>query len=533
MATASKFEFTPLEDIPKIRDTLRDTFKSGKYNSLAHRKTQLLQLGYLLKENEARFNDAFKTDLGRHQLETGALELHGTIGECVAAWKNVDKWAKPDGVPFHSTFSVMSPTIYKQPKGVGLVIGPFNYPILCSIGPMIGAIAAGCPCVVKMSELTPNISGLLAELWPIYMDLSYTRVINGAILETTTLLDLQWDHIVFTGSGTVGKIVAKAAAKFLTPTTLELGGQSPVFVDTNMDLSVATRRILWGKTINAGQSCTAPNHIFVPADQQDKLVEAFKKTYKEFYPDDATNSLSVSRIVVDTHFNRLKGLIDKTQGDIVCGGEIDAATRFVAPTIVKNVRLDDVLMKAEIFGPILPIVPVNDYQEALDYTAANDHPLCLYIYSDSPTLKKQIIENSTSGAVDVNECCLHMAVPGLPFGGVGPSGSGQHMGKHSFDTFTHHRSSIHNPRWTDLLFSWRYPPAEKVKTSASKAPSIPAPRPGRGIAPVTDHGWFSWVSPSSVSVGVVLATVLITQRSIIRDTLLSLPCRLITVSGFP
>ncbi|KAG8992632.1 hypothetical protein FRB94_011418 [Tulasnella sp. JGI-2019a] len=492
---AATFKATPLEDIPQIRDTLRAFFKTGRTLDIAYRKNQLLQLAYLFKENEQRWNEAFAADLCRPQIEVGVLEINGTIGECIDAWKNVDKWAKPEGVPFDLTFGVMKPTIFKQPKGVGLVIGPFNYPVLCSIGPLVGAIAAGCPCVVKMSELTPTISGLITELWPKYMDTQFTQIVNGGIPETTALLDLQWDHIVFTGSGTVGKIVALAAAKHLTPTTLELGGQSPVFMDTNMDLTVATRRLLWAKTINAGQSCTAPNHIFVPAGQEAKLVEAFQKTYKEFYPDGAEKSDSLSRIVADTHFNRLKGLLDKTEGEIVCGGETDAKTRFIAPTIVKNVKVDDPLMKAEIFGPILPIIPIKDYQEALDHVNAGDHPLALYIYSDDPELKNRIINSTTSGAVDVNECLIHMGVPGLPFGGVGPSGSGAHTGKFSFDTFTHQRSSIHNPRWTDMLFGWRYPPvryAAKMKQSAGLAPKIPAPRPGPGIAKVTSGGWFSW-----------------------------------------
>ncbi|KAG8881408.1 hypothetical protein FRB97_009603 [Tulasnella sp. 331] len=494
---AKSLKYTPLQDIPEIRNTLRTTFKSGKTLDLAYRKTQLLQLAYLLKENEARFIEAFKTDLGRPELEVNALELHSTIGECVTAWKNVDKWAKPEGVPFDMTFGVMSPKMYKQPKGLGLVIGPFN----------IGAIAAGCPSVLKMSELTPTISGLVADLWPKYMDLEYTQVVNGAIPETTALLDLQWDHILFTGSGTVGKIVAKAAAKFLTPTTLELGGQCPVFLDTDMDLQVATRRILWGKTINAGQSCTAPNHIFVPLDQQAKLVEAFKKTYAEFYPEGAGYSQSISHIVSEGHFHRLKTLIDKTDGEIVCGGETDASQLFIAPTILQNVKLDDPLMKAELFGPILPIIPVKDYQEALDYTNAGDHPLALYIYSNNAALKERIIGSTISGAVDINECMLHMAVPGLPFGGVGQSGSGAYMGKFSYDTFTHHRSSIHNPRWTDMLFGWRYPPytSSKLKSASSQAPSIPAPRPGPGIAEVSSGGWFTWVSPKFIPTLVAIA----------------------------
>ncbi|KAG8881407.1 hypothetical protein FRB97_009602 [Tulasnella sp. 331] len=512
-----QIEFTSLEEFPAIRDTLRATFKSGKTRDVNYRKTQLLQLAYLFRENEERWNEAFEADLGRPKMESTTIELNGIISECVEAWKNVDTWAQPDSAfSFASRLSVMRPKVYKQPKGVGLVIGPFNYPILCSIGPLVGAIAAGCPCVVKMSELTPTVSGLLAELWPNYMDMDFTRVVNGAIPETTALLNLQWDHIVFSGSNTAGKIVALAAAKHLTPTTLELGGRSPVFMDTNTDLKIATRRLLWAKAINAGQTCTAPNHIFVPEHQQDKLVEAFRQTYAEFYPEGPEESKSVSRIATKAHYNRLNDLIDDTDGEIICGGMSDAETRFIAPTIVKDVKLDDPLMQSEIFGPILPIVPVKDYQEALDYTNAGDHPLALYIYSDNPELKKRLIENTISGAVDINECCLHVVVPGLPFGGLGQSGSGAYTGKFSFDTFTHNRSSIHNPKWTEWLFGWRYPPVDKMTSSASMRPIIPAPRPGSNMSDVIGSGgWLSRVSPQlSLRVVLVLAAVLtVRQRS--------------------
>ncbi|KAG9012565.1 hypothetical protein FRB94_005500 [Tulasnella sp. JGI-2019a] len=470
----------PPVNITQIRDELRAAFKSGKTLDIGYRKKQLMHLAYLFKDNEALFNDAFKTDLGRHELETAILELNGIIGECITAWKNVDKWTKPKRAPFNRTFCVMHPKIYKQPKGVGLVIAPFNYPIRCGVGPMVGAIAAGCPCVIRVSELTPNISGLLAELWPKYMDQAYTQVVNGSTTEMATLLDLQWDHIVFTGSGEDGKIVAQAAAKYLTPTTLELGGQCPVFIDTDTDLNIATRRILWAKSINAGQSYTAPNHVFVLAAQQEKLLAAFRRAHSEFYPGGDQRYQSVSRLVTDSHFEHVNRLFEHVKDeDIVCGGETDKDNRFFAPTIVKDVKLDHPLMKTEILGPILPIVPVESYKEALDYTNAGDHPLALYVYTDNAALREEIIANTMSGAVDINECVVHVAVPGLPFGGVGASGSGAYTGKFSFDTFTHLRSSIHNPRWTDLLYGWRYPPynASRLKASTSQTPKIPFARP--------------------------------------------------------
>ncbi|KAG8899350.1 hypothetical protein FRB99_006771, partial [Tulasnella sp. 403] len=457
-STASPLKYTDVEEIPRIRERLRAGFKSGKLRPIEYRKNQILQLAYLMKENFSRFEEAFAKDLGRPALEASLMELSTTITDCMTAYDNVDKWSKPEGVPFHWSFTVMRPKIYKTPKGVVLIIGPFNYPIVCSLNILAGAIAAGCGAVIKMSELTPTISSLVAELFPIYMDQDLFAVVNGAIPETTALLDLQWDHILFTGSSGVGKVVAAAAAKHLTPVTLELGGQCPVFIDPNTDFKFAAKRLLWGKMVNVGQTCTAPNHVFVPAEAHDAFVQAVAEVYDTFWPNGTSEPGTVGRIVSDRHFGRLKGILDKTNGEIVRGGETDPSQRFIAPTVIKNVKLGDSTLEEELFGPIMPIVPVKSIQEALDYTNSRDHPLSLYIFSQDPKFKKNIIENTQSGAVDVNETVIHMAVPGLPFGGVGASGYGQHTGRFSFETFTHFRSSLDSPRWVDLVFGWRFPP---------------------------------------------------------------------------
>ncbi|KAG8945726.1 hypothetical protein FRC04_000585 [Tulasnella sp. 424] len=480
--------YTPIDDIPKIHERLTSGFRSGKLKSIEYRKNQLLQLAYLVKENSKRFEDAFAVDLGRHTLETRVSEFNGTLSEIIEAYKSVDKWTKPEKAPFDLQWFPLGPKIYKSPKGVVLIIGPFNYPLVCTIAIMAGAIAAGCACVIKMSEQTPSISNLVTELFPKYMDQDLFQIYNGGIPETSKILELQWDHIVFTGSTTVGKVVAAAAAKHLTPVTLELGGQNPVFLDPSYDLDVAARRLLWGRFMNVGQVCLAPNHIFVPASAQDKLVDALSRAYETFYPEGPANSESISRVVTTGAFDRLKGLLEKTQGTVVKGGlaEANREGRFIPPTIVKDVKEGDALLSGEIFGPILPIVPVKDLQEGIDYTNARSHPLALYIFTDDAKLKKYVIENTQSGAVDVNDVAVHMAIPGLPFGGVGTSGYGAHTGKFSFDTFTHHRSSIDSPAWVDKIFSFRFPPytEKKLKQSLLIAPKIPAPRPGPGIGPV-------------------------------------------------
>ncbi|KAG9048893.1 hypothetical protein FS837_011802 [Tulasnella sp. UAMH 9824] len=511
--------YTPIDDIPKIRERLQAGFNSGKLKSIEYRKNQLLQLAYLVKENSKRFEDAFAIDLGRHAVETRVSEFTGTIGELVEAYKSVDKWCKPEGAPFDIQWFPLRPKVYKSPKGVVLIIGPFNYPLVCTIAVMAGAIAAGCACVIKMSELCPTISGLVTELFPKYMDQDLFQVINGGIPETTKVLELQWDHIVFTGSPTVGKVVAAAAAKHLTPVTLELGGQNPVFLDSSYDFDVAARRLLWGRFMNVGQVCLSPNHIFVPASAQDRLVDALSRAYDSFYPEGPAKSDSVSRIVTPAAFDRLKGILEKTQGTVFRGGlaEADRESRFFPPTIVKDVKQGDSLLEAELFGPILPIVPVKDLQEGIDYTNARPHPLAAYVFTDDAKLKKYVIENTQSGAIDVNDVCVHMAIPGLPFGGVGNSGYGAHTGKFSFDTFTHHRSSVDSPAWVDKVFSFRFPPYtdKKLKQAQLIAPTIPAPRPGPGIAPVKAKRGGLLVSVRSVAVALgVLIFALGIRRSL-------------------
>ncbi|KAG8903586.1 hypothetical protein FRC01_009144, partial [Tulasnella sp. 417] len=502
--------YTPIDDIPRIRERLKASFNSGKLRSIEYRKNQLLQLAYLVNENSKRIEDALAVDLGRHTVETRVAEFNGTLGEIVEAYHNVAKWSKPDSAPFDIQWFPMRPKVYKSPKGVALIIGPFNYPLGCTIGIMAGAIAAGCACVIKMSEQAPTLSGLITELLPKYMDQDLFQVINGGIPETAKVLELQWDHIVFTGSATVGKIVASAAAKHLTPVTLELGGQNPVFLDPSYDLEVAARRVLWGRFMNLGQVCLSPNHVFIPASAQDRLVEALSKAYDSFYPEGTANSDSVSRLVSTGAFDRLQGVLEKTQGTIVKGGlaEADREGRFFPPTIVKDVKEGDSLLDAELFGPILPIVPVKDLQEAIDYTNARPHPLAAYVFTDDAKFKKHVIDNTQSGAIDVNDVLVHMAIPGLPFGGVGTSGYGAHTGKFSFDTFTHHRSSVDSPAWVDKFVGFRFPPYTdmKVKQSQLIAARIPAPRPGPGIGPAKAKKSGLLVSAQSVAVALGVLT---------------------------
>ncbi|KAI0956945.1 hypothetical protein AcW1_005500 [Taiwanofungus camphoratus] len=451
--------FTPIEDIPKIHEDLHKAFRSGKTKSIAYRKQQLLQLCYLLQDNLERFKDAFAADLGRPAEEADFLELTGTLVELKEAYDKVEKWAASEKPPFHYMWFAMSPLIRKEPKGAVLIISPFNYPIYLLLCAVSGAIAAGNTVLMKPSELVPTVTGLLVELVPQYLDPECYRLVNGGIPETTKILELPWDHILYTGNGRVARIVATAAAKHLTPITLELGGKSPCVIDPKCDIKTAAKRIMWGRLVNGGQLCISPDYVIVPEYFQDTFVEALKNAYKEMHPTEPRETGMVSRMVNETHAKRVKRLIDETKGTIVFGGEVDVEAKYVAPTLVKDVKGDDSLMSEELFGPVLPVVPVKDVDEAIEFITARDHPLSIYIFSSDPAFKAKVLDNTWSGSVFVNDVVLHVLVHGLPFGAVGPSGSGYTTGKYAFDTFTHLRGTVDSPNWLDpAMLNARYPP---------------------------------------------------------------------------
>ncbi|KAJ6531227.1 aldehyde dehydrogenase [Mycena capillaripes] len=489
---------TPLEEIDRIHAELRAGFNAGKTKSIAYRKYQLLQLAYLIQDNAKAFEDALAQDLGRHKLESNFLEISGSINEIMEAYKNVETWAKPEKPALSINWMFMHPVTYKEPKGVVLIISPFNYPLWLCASPLAGAIAAGNAVVVKPSESCPAVASLLAEQMPKYLDPSLIRVVNGAIPETTKLLDLPWGHILYTGSGRVGKIVAGAAAKTLTPVSLELGGKSPVFIDPASDMQLAAKRILWGKFTNGGQTCVAPDYVLVPKAAQDSLVDAMKTAYASFYPETTgaapTPPQNVTKLVSQQAFKRVNGLLQATKGTIVVGGEAEEAQKYIAPTIVKDVKVDDSLMSEEIFGPILPIVPVEDVDAGIAYVNSNDHPLALYVFSQNEAYKSKVFGSTQSGSAVANETIISPAVTGLPFGGIGPSGSGYHTGKYGFLMFTHLRASIDTPAWIDKILGFRFPPytasnLAKVSRLSVKLPARPTGPPAE-VAGGAMRKWF-------------------------------------------
>ncbi|KAG2156901.1 Aldehyde/histidinol dehydrogenase [Suillus bovinus] len=475
---APELKFTTLEEIDEIYSTLNKTFRSGKTKPIAFRKVQILQLGYLLQDNLERFKEALAIDLGRPSLESSFLELDSTISDCKIAYDRVEKWARTEKAPFNIKFAAFRPVIRKEPKGVVLSISPFNYPVWLALGPVIGAIAAGNCVVLKPSELAAATSGLIAELIPKYMDNDVIRVVLGAVPETSKLMEYQWGHVLYTGNGRVGKIIGVAAAKTLSPISLELGGKSPVVIDPKCNFKIAARRILWGKCANAGQTCVAPDYVLVPRSSEDAFIKALKDAHDEFYPSGATNTQDISHIISSAHFHRLKNLLDNTSGTIIFGGQTDESRKFIAPTVVKGIQGEDSLMSDELFGPILPIMAVDDVDAAIAYINAHDHPLALYCFSSDTAFKNKVFDNTQSGSAVANDVLLHCGTDGLPFGGIGPSGSGYHARGFTFDMFTHLRASLDSPGWIDNILAGRFPPysPEKLASLRNFGTKLP-PRP--------------------------------------------------------
>lgn len=418
----------------------------------------------MLDENEAAFEDSLYKDIRKPKQETLLGELAPQKQEIEDSIKSLDKWAKDESVKTGLAFKLTSAHIRKEPLGAVLIIGAWNYPISLLLGPMIGAIAAGNTIVAKPSEVSAHTAALIAELGPKYLDPEAFIFVNGAVPETTKLLELKWDLIFYTGNGTVGRIVATAAAKHLTPTVLELGGKSPAIIAKDTDVQTTARRLVWGKFFNNGQTCIAPDYVLVEESVKEPVVKAMQGYIKEFFGEDPQKSDSYGRIVNGNHFKRLTGLVAESKGSVLAH-KTDETDNYISPTLVTDVTADDKLMAGEIFGPILPIMTVKNIDEAVNYINAHDQPLALYTFSKSKATIKNVMDRTRSGAALGNDSLMHFTVPTLPFGGVGPSGQGAYHGKQSFDTFSHHRASLTQPFGLEKALDARYPPynAGKLK----------------------------------------------------------------------
>ncbi|WOL11841.1 aldehyde dehydrogenase family 3 member H1-like [Canna indica] len=452
---------------------LRRTFASGRTRGFEWRAAQLKAIVRMIEEKETEITAALYEDLSKPGMESYLHEVSMAKAACTFALKELKRWMKPEKVPSSITTFPSTAEIAPEPLGVVLVISAWNYPFLLSIDPVIGAIAAGNAVVLKPSEIAPSTSALFAKLLPDYIDNSCIKVVEGEVPETTALLEQKWDKIFYTGNGKVGRIVMAAAAKHLTPVALELGGKCPVLVDSNVDLKVASKRIVVGKWgCNNGQACIAPDYILTTKSFASKLVDSLKETLDKFYGKDPMESADLSRIVNSNHFNRLAKLLndEKVSGTVVYGGQQDEKRLKIAPTLLLDVPHDSLMMKEEIFGPLLPILTVSlleirmhhlltflvsnkssitcfflqfdKVEECFDFIYSKDKPLAAYLFTKDKKLKEKFVRTVSAGGMLINDTILHLANPHLPFGGVGESGIGAYHGKFSFDTFSHKKAIL-------------------------------------------------------------------------------------------
>ncbi|XP_024019182.1 aldehyde dehydrogenase family 3 member H1 isoform X2 [Morus notabilis] len=449
---------------------LQNVFKSGKTKSYEWRVSQLKSIAKMLEEREKDITEALHKDLEKPELEAFISEISTSKSSCQHALQELQHWMAPEKVKTSITSYPSSAEIVSEPLGVVLVISTWNFPFLLSLDPVIGAISAGNAVVLKPSEVAPGTSSLLARLFEKYLDNSAIRVVEGAVPETTALLEQKWNKILYTGSARVGRIVMAAAAKHLTPVILELGGKCPAVVDSNLNLQVASRRIIAGKwALNNGQACIAIDYIITTKDFAPTLIDSLRRELEQSFGQNPLETRDVSRIVNKYHFSRLLKLLDedKVSDKIVLGGQSNEDQLRIAPTILLDVPDDTEIMKEEIFGPFLPIVTVEKIEDSFDVINSRPQPLVAYLFTNNDQLKKDYVQNVSSGGMLVNDTVLHVTVDGLPFGGVGESGMGSYHGKFSFDGFSHKKSVMYRGFEPDA--SVRYPPYTPQKQRLLKA----------------------------------------------------------------
>jgi len=438
---------------------LRAAFRTGKTRPLEWRREQLAALHRLVREEEGRLIEALQSDMRKPTLEAYASEVGFVAAEIEHVRKNLRRWTKPRKVktPLHSQPGRSE--VVREPLGVVLVIAPWNYPIQLALAPLIGALAAGNCAILKPSEITEHTSRLLAELVPRYLDPECVAVVEGGVPETTELLEQRFDHVFFTGSTNVGRIVMQAAAKHLTPVTLELGGKSPAIVAGDANLEVAARRVAWGKFFNAGQTCVAPDYVLVEDSIEAEFLEHLRGAIAAFYGEDPRASPDYARIVSDRHFERLTGFFG--DGEVVTGGESAADERYIAPTVLREVPPAAPVMGEEIFGPVLPVLRVPGVDAAVEFVNDRPKPLALYVFTSTSDVADRVLGRTSSGGACVNDVVAHLTVPDLPFGGVGESGMGAYHGRHSIEAFSHRKSVL--SRSTHFDVKLRYPPYGDLK----------------------------------------------------------------------
>ncbi|XP_059203048.1 aldehyde dehydrogenase family 3 member B1 isoform X2 [Centropristis striata] len=448
-----------------VLDRLRSSFRSGITVPEQFRLTQLTKLLSLVEENEQQILNALHKDLAKPKFEAIMSEVVIVTNELHFAISNLKSWMQPEYVSKNLATKFDDCFVRREPLGVVLIIGPWNYPLQLLLLPLVAAIAAGNCVVLKPSEVSAATESLMAELVPRYLSQDCYAVVRGGAEETKMLLQNRFDHIFYTGSQAVARVVLQAASLHLTPVTLELGGKSPCIIFGRIDIKAAARRLVWAKYFNLGQSCVAPDYVLCSPDTRDALLPALRQTLEEFYSQDPQSSPDLSRIVSPRHWTRLTELLGRSRGKVVIGGESHQEDQYMAPTVVVDVEEDDALMKEEIFGPILPIITVETLEESIDFIGRQEKPLALYVFSDESSVVNTVLQNSSSGGFCSNDGILHMTLPTLPFGGVGASGYGSYHGRWGFEALSHRRACMLRGWALERLNGLRYPPYTQTRLS--------------------------------------------------------------------
>ena len=422
----------------------------------------LKKLKNSIKKYENNIINALNIDLGKPEFEAYSNEVGFVYSTIDYFIKNLKSWTKVKKVKNDAAQLPGKSYIYKSHYGAVLIIGPYNYPFQLLIEPLIGAISGGNTVILKPSEYATKTEAIVEKIIKETFDEKYIAVVTGDYKVNSQLLDLEFDYIFFTGSVNVGKIVMEKASKHLTPVTLELGGKSPVIVDNTANLKVSAKRILWGKLTNAGQTCVAPDYILAYEDIYEELIKEFENVIIEFYGQDIIRSKDFGRIINDRHMNRLNAILEHDKNKITFGGEVDFEKRYISPTIIRDVTLEDAVMNEEIFGPIIPVIKYKNMEDIKYYISHHKNPLALYVFSEDENFSEDIINRFSFGGGCVNDTISHVASAYLPFGGIGSSGMGNYHGKASFDTFTHTKSIVKKSTKIDLKLV--FPPyKDKIK----------------------------------------------------------------------
>jgi aldehyde dehydrogenase (NAD+) len=441
-------------EIPALVKAQREFFASGKTRDVAYRLQALKKLRDVLIQREDQIAEALRKDFGKPFFESFTTEIGYVLSDINHTIKGLNSWAKPRRVKTPLVLQPGKSEIHYEPFGCSLIIAPWNYPFQLQISPLIGAIAAGNTAIVKPSEVTKHTQKFICDVLQDNFPPEYIAGVGGGVTESQQLLEEKFDLIFFTGSTRVGRIVMEKAAKHLTPVVLELGGKSPCIVDKDIDLKTAARRIVWGKFMNASQTCVAPDYICIHSDIYEEFLKQLKATIVEFYGENPKQSESYARLVNEMHFDRVVGLIDKNK--LYHGGESDRSTLYIAPTVLRDVSWNDRVMEDEIFGPVMPCFKYDNVDELIRTINSKPKPLSFYLFTRNKNLQEKVLAEVPFGGASVNDCLVHLANPELPFGGVGESGMGAYHGKQSFEVFSHKKSVLRKPFALDATM--RYPP---------------------------------------------------------------------------